>query len=156
MKVTVFSLSTDRSNDQNLEKMNPVTVHIFDINQHKEVMKFLDMGLSKSSTSVGIFCSIDSAITKYEIPWSNCTAFGVDSTSVNIGRHKFLIVEARKKNEHIVLMSCPCHIAHNTAGKSTKAFCNRLLEHFDVEELLVDIYFHFDYSSKRKKPFGRV
>ena len=47
-------------------------------------------------------------------------------------------------------MGCPSHIAHNTARKSTKAFCNHLLEHFDVEELLVDIYFHFDHSSKRK------
>ena len=45
MKVSVFSLSTDGSNDQNLEKMNPVTVRIFDINQHKIVMKFLDMCL---------------------------------------------------------------------------------------------------------------
>ena len=87
---------------------------------------------------------------KYEILWSNCIAFGVDNTSVNIGRHKSLIVEARKKSECVVLMGCPCHIAHNTARKSTKAFCNHLLEHFDVEELLVDIYFHFNHSSKRK------
>ena len=150
MKVNVFSLSTDGSNDQNLEKMNPVTVLIFDTNHHKVVTKFLDMCLGKSSTSAGIFCSIDSAMTKYEIPWSNCIASGVDNTSVNVGRHKSLIVEATKKNEHIILMGCPCHIAHNTVRKSTKAFCNHLLEHFDVEELLVDIYFHFDNSSKRK------
>ena len=58
----------------------------------------------------------------------NCIAFGVDNTSVNVGRHKYLIVEARKKNENIVLMVCPCHIFHNIARKSTKAFCNHLLE----------------------------
>ena len=46
-------------------------------------------------------------------------------------------------------MGCPCHIAHNTAGKITKAFCDHITEHFDIEELLVDTYFHFDYSSKR-------
>ena len=51
-------------------------------------------------------------------------------------------------------MGCHCHIAHNTAGKSTKAFCNSLQNSFDVEELLVDIYFHFDYSSKRKNLFA--
>ena len=92
MKVSVFSLSTDESNDQNLEKINPVTVRILGINQHKVVMEFLDMCLSKFSTPAGV------------IPWSNCIAFGVDNTSVNVGRHKSLIVEARKKNEHIVLM----------------------------------------------------
>ena len=150
MKVSAFSLSTDGSNDQNLEKMNPSTVHIFDINQHKVAMKFLDMCLSKSSRSPGIFFFTDSAMAKYEIPCSNCIATGVDNISANIGRHKSLIVEARKKNEHIVLMGCPCHIAHNTARKSIKAFCNHLLEHFDVEKLLVDIYFDFDHSSKRK------
>ena len=104
-----------------------MTVRIYGINQHKVVTEFLDMCLSKSATSAGV------------IPWSNCIAFGVDNTSVNVGRHKFLIIEARKKNEHIVLMGCPCHIV-----------CNHLLEYFDVEELLVDIYFHLDYSSKRK------
>ena len=69
----VFSVSTDGSNDQNLEKMNPVTVCIFDINQHKVVTKFLDMCLSKSSTSAGIFGSIDSAMTV----WLNMKFFGV-------------------------------------------------------------------------------
>ena len=107
------------------------------------------MCLSKSSTSTVIYRSIDSAMTKYEIPWSNCIVFGGDKTSVNVGRHKSLIDEARKKNEHIVLMGCPCYIAHNTARKSTKALCYYLLEHFDVEELLVNIYLHFDHSSKR-------
>ena len=40
LKTSVFSLSTDGSNDQNLEKMNPLTVRIFNINQHKVVTKF--------------------------------------------------------------------------------------------------------------------
>ena len=150
MKESVFSLSADGSNDQNMEKMNPVTVRIYDVNQHKVVTKFLDMCLSKSSTSAGIFSSIDMAMNKYGIPWSNCIALGLDNTSVNVAEHKSLIVEARKKTENTVLMGCPCHIAHNTAGKSSKAFCSHITEHFDIEELLVDIYFHFNYSSKRK------
>ena len=59
MKTCVFSLSTDGSNGQNLKKMNPLTVRIFDLNHHKVVTKFFDMCLSKSSTAVGIFSSID-------------------------------------------------------------------------------------------------
>ena len=58
MKVSIFSLSTDGSNDQSLEKMNPVTVRIFDINHHKVVTKILDMCLGKSFTSASIFCYI--------------------------------------------------------------------------------------------------
>ena len=45
-------------------------------------------------------------------------------------------------------MGCPCHIAHQTAKKATGANCQ--VNNFNIEELLVDIYHHFDYSSKRK------
>ena len=47
-------------------------------------------------------------------------------------------------------MGCPCDIPHNTAGNSTKALCDRITEYFEIEVLLIDIYFHFNYSSKRK------
>ena len=124
MKVSVFSVSTDGSNDQYLEKMNPVTVQIYDANQHKVVTKFLDICLYKSSTSTGIFSSIDLDMSKYEIPWSNCIALEVDNTSVNIGKYKSLNVEVRKRNENVILMGCSCHFAHNTARKSTTAFCD--------------------------------
>ena len=148
MKVSVFIFSADEVNDQNLEKMNQVAVRICDVNQHEVVTKFLDMCLRKSSTSASIFSSIDLVMSKYEIPWSNCIALGINNTSVNVGKIKSLIAEVRKRNENVI--SCPWHIAHNTAGKSTKAFHDHITEHFDIEELLVEIYFHFDYSSKRK------
>ena len=45
-------------------------------------------------------------------------------------------------------MGCPCHMAHNAARHATKAF--EIFVIFNAEELLVDLYFHFDYSSKRK------
>ena len=45
-------------------------------------------------------------------------------------------------------MGCPCHMAHDTARHATKAFEKFVI--FNAEELLVDLYFHFDYSLKRK------
>ena len=39
MKESCFSICTDGSNDRNLEKMNPITVRIFDINQHKAKLR---------------------------------------------------------------------------------------------------------------------
>ena len=119
---------------------------IYDVNQHKMVTRFLDMCISKSSTSACIFSSIDLVMSKYQIPWSNCILLVVDNTSISVGKHKSFIVEIITQNDNVILMDCPWHIAHNTARKSTKAFC----DHFEIEELLVDIYFHFNYSSKRK------
>ena len=49
MKTSCFSISTNGSNNQGLKKMNPVTVRICDINQHKVVTKLLDMYKSKES-----------------------------------------------------------------------------------------------------------
>ena len=43
MKTSCFSIATDDSNDQGLEKINPATVRIFDVNQYKVVTKFPDM-----------------------------------------------------------------------------------------------------------------
>ena len=51
----VYSLATDGSNDQNLEKMTPLTVRYFHEPQHKVVTQFLDMCLSRSSTAEVIF-----------------------------------------------------------------------------------------------------
>ena len=76
---------------------------------------------------------------------------GVDNTSVNTGKHQSLMTKAREKNDEIVLMCCPCHMAHNAACHAKKAFGKFVI--FNAEELLVDLYFHFDYSSKRKDLF---
>ena len=43
MKTSYFSIATDYSNDQELEKINSATVRIFDVNQYKVVTKFPDM-----------------------------------------------------------------------------------------------------------------
>ena len=40
-------------------------------------------------------------------------------------------------------------MAHNTAQHAVKMF-EGCLKDFNIEELLVDIYHHFDYSSKHK------
>ena len=45
-------------------------------------------------------------------------------------------------------MCCPCHIAHNTASTAADAF--RRATSFDVEELVVDMFYWFDKSTKRK------
>ena len=42
-------------------------------------------------------------------------------------------------------------MAHNAACHAKKSFGKCVI--FNAEELLVDLYFHFDYSSKRKDLF---
>ena len=121
MKESGYSIcKNDNNNSQNLEKMNPVTVRLLDINQHKALTTFLDMCFSKGPTVVWIFRFTDNVFQKYDIPWENCTSLGVCNTFVKVGRRDLSIVEARKMNSDIFLMECPCHIAHNGSKHSHK------------------------------------
>ena len=42
-------------------------------------------------------------------------------------------------------MDCSCHIAN-----ATKELCKVLEGKFNVNNFLIDLYFHFDWSSQRK------
>ncbi|CAB4014375.1 Hypothetical predicted protein [Paramuricea clavata] len=87
LKSGVFSMSTDGSNDKDLDKMNPITVKLFDINASRAVTRFLDMGVTQgvdAAKASTIFEAIDEVMTDNSIPWKNCIAFSVDNTSANL------------------------------------------------------------------------
>ena len=60
-------------------------------------------------------------------------------------------MDAKKRNDNIVFMGCTCHIVRNTAKKDMDVFSK--INHFIIEELLVDIFFNFGYSPKLKNLF---
>lgn len=47
MHTEPFSIAIDGSNDNGLDKMNPMTVRIYDVTRGKVVTQFLDMCLTK-------------------------------------------------------------------------------------------------------------
>lgn len=95
-----------------------------------------------------IFTAIDNIIPTYNVPCDKYVSLEVESTSENVGHHNSGVVGVRKKELEYHFDGCPCHIDHNAATDG----CTRTKD-FDIEELLVDIYFHFDYLSKPKKNF---
>ena len=81
----------DGSNDSGIEKLNPLTVKIYDDNQRQVLTMLLDMCTTSGrdcSTADIIFLKIDSIMSQYDISWGQCIGFGVDNTSVNVGVHK--------------------------------------------------------------------
>ena len=150
MKGNPFSLLVDESNDTGVEKLNPLTVKIFDITR-QQVSHYLDMCTTSGrdcGTSVAIFGKIDSALNRYDIPWRNCVGFGVDNTSVNIGLRHSIMTHVQQKNAECYFMGCPCHLVHNIAGHASEAL--QKPAGFDVEDLCVDVFYWFDKSTKRK------
>jgi hypothetical protein len=146
-----YSLMLDASNDNGLEKMFPVTVHIYDVNFGRVLTKFLDMNLlegREASTADAMFQSVDELLDRNSIDWDHCVAIGLDNTNVNIGDHNSIKSRAKEKNEDIIIAGCLCHILHNAAGKAGTAFSE--ITGFDIEDHCVDVFYWFDKSSKRK------
>ena len=54
--------------------------------------------------------------------------------TITVGKHKSLILEARKMNNNIILIGCPCHMAHNTVRKGEREF-EKYVD-FNVEQRL--------------------
>ena len=151
MQKAPYSLSVDGSNDTGLQKMNPLTVRIFDEDRKRVETRFLDMCTTSgkaAGTAQAIFDKMNAVLNLHNIPWVNCIVVGVDNTSVNIGRHNSIMTRVHGVNPSVYFMGCPCHIAHNVASAAADAFRNEV--DFDVEELVVDIFYWFDKSTKRK------
>ena len=78
LKSIVFSMSTDGSNDKDLDKINPITV--FYINTSTAVTRFLDMGVTQgvdAAKASTIFEAIDEVMSDEVIQMSNPeTSFG--------------------------------------------------------------------------------
>ena len=69
LKNKPFSISINRSNDSGTQKINPITVRIFD---HKQIEhRFLDMCTTdgrEAATAAVIFNKMDSVLVKHDIP----------------------------------------------------------------------------------------
>ena len=146
-----FPLSTGGSNGSDIEKMNPLMVHFYDVNTNCTVTRFLDMCCTSGEDcglASTIFNNIDSKMTEHAVPWSNCVGFSVDNTSMSMGTHNSIISRVLTKNPSCYFMGCLCHIIHNTAHKGAEAFA--IVTGFDVEDFCVDLFYYFDKSTKRK------
>ena len=67
MKNGPYSLSTDGSNDTGVEKLNPLTVRIFDVNRQQVTTQLLDMCPTSGrecGTASAIFHKIDSSFAQ--------------------------------------------------------------------------------------------
>ena len=115
MQEQPYSLSTDASSDTVLSKMNPLTVLIFDVNRNVVTLQFLDLCLTSGEDAGRAFDKINDTLSELNIPWSNCTSFGVDNTNTNIGAKNSLKSRTLEKNPAIYFAGCPCQIIHNAA-----------------------------------------
>ena len=111
MRNNPFSVAIDGSGDTGIEKMNPPTVCLFDVNDGVVCTQFLDRCMSSSSTAEGIFAKMQEVLSTHGISWSNCAGIGVDNTSVNMGCRNSIKTLILQENPATYVMRFLYHIA---------------------------------------------
>lgn len=109
MKAEPFSLATDGSNDSGLQKMNPLTLHIYDLNRGRVATQLLDMCLTSSFTVESVYMKICDTLQCFAINWDNCVGFGADNASVNLGQSNFIKTRVLQQDPSIYFVGCLCH-----------------------------------------------
>lgn len=148
MKHQPFSIATDGSNDGGEDQIYPIVVRYYNADCGKIMTELLNIPACKSSsTGENIFKLLDNELKRHDVSWQNCIAFGCDNASVMTGKHKGVAAFIKKENSHVQIQGCPCHLLHLAA----KAGNSQLS--INAEEVLIDLFYYFDKSSKRRHDF---
>ena len=151
-KSNPLSVDHDGSNDTGVQKMNPVSVRIFDIKNFKTVSEhFFSMCLTEgedTGKASKLFEAIEESFEADEIPWNNCASLNIDNTNAMVGKQNSVAARFLQKNANIFIGGCPCHLAHITASHANDAFSNAIST--NVEYVCVDCFYWPDKSTKRK------
>ena len=150
IKTNPYSLLTDGSNDVSLDKMNPQTVRIFDVNSSKVGSCPLHTCAIRGTdlvTTAAIFNKVNQVVSSHEIPWSNYIGFIVDNTSVSVGVRNSILIRVVSNNPACYFMGCPCHLVHNVVWKASSSL--GAISRFDIEDTCIDMFYYLDKSMKQ-------
>ena len=137
----------DASYDKADNKTFALLVRVFDEEVCAVRSRFLDMPICNVGTVEKLFCAIQDSLTKRGILWQNMLAYNSDNASVMKGCHNSVLSQIKVNQAVIFDLGCICHLANLAVGAGIKQF--PLL----IEDLFVDVYFHFEKSCKRIEIF---
>ncbi|KAL3058066.1 hypothetical protein OYC64_010282 [Pagothenia borchgrevinki] len=142
--MVIYSLATDGSSDEE-DKFFPVLITHVDEETSLITTSFLDMPVVNEATGENIASALKASLKQGGLDVEQCVAFSSDNVSVMTGQHRGVMSYLRKGNKDIHLVGCPCHLSALAAKTGGKA-----LRRFDVEDFIIDLYYQFDKSAKRK------
>ena len=94
-------------------------------------------------TAEGIFTGIKSTLETYNLPFSNVLSFTSDTCNTMKGARGGVIAKLKSEQPKVIDVYCICHLVSLCVKAATKTMPLR------IDELLVDIYYHFNQSVKR-------
>ena len=93
-----------------------------------------------------MFETSDTVIKSFSLDRNNYVLYSSDYTNSMIGKRNSLLKRTTnvQGNQKTFDVGYPCHLAHVCAGKGTKELS------VNVEDFVIDLYYHFRRSAKRK------
>jgi len=113
-----YTLAIDGSSNNSIEKMNPLTVYIYDQSCGAVCTRFLDI----------CACHLKQMQKQSSLKWMQLLLSMVLHGTIALGSvlitHLLTwdVITLQHANSSIYIIGCPCHIVHNIAGKANDAF----------------------------------
>ena len=109
------SILLDEATDQADAKALLIMVRWYNESKYRAETSFLAMPECPKGDAASIFEHIEKEIEQRGIPWCNVIGQTSDSASTFVGCRNSVFTRLKQKNEHAVLIPCPCHKAHTSS-----------------------------------------
>ena len=141
-----FGLATDGSSDED-DKFLPILIRHIEKDSGCIKTSLLNKSdINSCSTAEQMSETSDTVIKSFSLDRNNYVLYSSDNTNSMIGKRKSLLkrITNVQGNQKTFDVGCPCHLAHLCAGKGAKELS------VNVEDFVIDLYYHFRRSAKRK------
>ena len=125
-------------------------VRFWDDSKRKVVTRFLAMPVCNIATTDALFKSIEKELESHNIPWKNVVGYASDTASVMVGVRNSVLSRIKQKQPNVFSLGCMCHLAALCAAAALKKLP------VSVDNLLVDIFYHFKFSAKRWTEYSDI
>ena len=112
--------------------------------------RFLDAPVCNITTGETLFNALAAVLETHYIPWNNVIGFTSDSASVMVGKRNSVLSRVIIQQPDVFSMGCVCHLAALCAAAGLKKLP------LSIDDLLIDVYYHFKNSSKRCEEFSII
>ena len=144
LKCTEFNLMCDESNDRGDQcKHLTVLVRFFDPKTETVATRHLQTTGITDFTAGGIFSALHETLQCNNLCLTNVLSFTSDTCNVMKGARRGVIAKLRSVQPMIIDVHCICHLVSLCVKSAVRALPLK------VDDLLVDIYYHFRNSVNR-------
>jgi hypothetical protein len=144
-----FTILCDGGNDMIEKKYFAIMVRYWNQSARQPVTRFLCMPVCNIATAAALFEALSKELESRNLPW-NVIGYASDTCSVMVGAHNSVLSRLREKQPKVFSLGCLCHLAALCATAAIKTLP------FSVDDLLIDIYYHFKHSAKKWSEFAEI